>query len=209
MTNKKKIIITSLIFIVVVFLLLFSLIFFLHKKTDQEEQRQQKTIAVQEKEKKNQGEKVNQEKAQLRDADKKRKEDILQAGQDAADHAAENSAEDAAKIASVTIEYEPADDTSATEILKAKEDKLKIFIAEKSSGNGVRENGQGNYPAISTKIKTVSDGGGYITFMCELKGADVPMIYYKDTQQFAFQPADSAPGRTNGYQVLTEEDLTN
>ena len=110
-----------------------------------------------------------------------------------------------AKIASVTIEYEPADDTSATEILKAKEDKLKIFIAEKSSGNGVRENGQGNYPAISTKIKTVSDGGGYITFMCELKGADVPMIYYKDTQQFAFQPADSAPGRTNGYQVLTEE----
>lgn len=109
------------------------------------------------------------------------------------------------KIDSVTVTYERTGDAAGVEIIRENEDNLKVFLAEKGSGNGVKQGGESQYSEIQATIKNVVDKGGYVTFVCNFKGTDVSMVYYKDSGQFAFQEADLEPGRTNNYQVVGED----
>ena len=113
------------------------------------------------------------------------------------------------KIDSVTVIYEQTEDAAGVGIIRENEDNLKVFLAEKGSGNGVKQGGESQYSGIQATIKNVADKGGYVTFVCNFKGTDVSMVYYKDSGQFAFQEADLEPGRTNRYQVVGEEKFDN
>ena len=109
------------------------------------------------------------------------------------------------KIDSVTVTYERTEDAAGVEIIRENEDNLKVFLAEKGSGNGVKQGNEIQYPEVQVTIKKVADKGGYVTFVCNFKGTDVSMVYYKNSGQFAFQEADLEPGRTNNYQVVGED----
>ena len=113
------------------------------------------------------------------------------------------------KIDSVTVTYEKMEDAAGVEIIRENEDNLKVFLAEKGSGNGVKKGGESQYSGIQATIKNVADKGGYVTFVCNFKETDVSMVYYKDSGQFAFQEADFEPGRTNSYQLVNEEKFDN
>lgn len=117
----------------------------------------------------------------------------------------EETEENKLKISSVTVQYDQTEESGSVKILKENEDTLKVFLAEKNAGNGVMDNGEIPYSEIHAEIKNVADEGGYLTFICEWEERSVPMIYYKDSGKFAFQPTDTAPGRTNNYQAAGEE----
>lgn len=109
------------------------------------------------------------------------------------------------KIDSVTVIYEQTEDAAGVETIRENEENLKVFLAEKGSGNGVKQGDEIQYPEVQVTIKNVADKGGYVTFVCNFKGTDVSMIYYKDSGQFTFQEANIEPGRTNNYQVVGEK----
>lgn len=113
------------------------------------------------------------------------------------------------KIGSVTVTYERMEDATGVEVIQENEDNLKVFLAEKGSGNGVKQGDEIQYPEVQVTIKNVADKGGYVTFVCNFKGSDVSMVYYKDSGQFVFQEEDLEPGRTNNYQVVNEEKFDN
>ena len=113
------------------------------------------------------------------------------------------------KIDSVTVIYEQTEDAAGVGIIRGNEENLKVFLAEKGSGNGVKQGNEIQYPEVQVTIKKVADKGGYVTFVCNFKGMDVFMVYYKDSGQFAFQEADLEPGRTNSYQLVNEEKFDN
>lgn len=117
----------------------------------------------------------------------------------------EETEENKLKISSVTVQYDQTEEPGRVEILKENEDTLKVFLAEKNAGNGVTDSGEIPYSEIHAEIKNVVDEGGYLTFICEWEERSVSMIYYKDSGNFAFQPTDTVPGRTNNYQAAGEE----
>ena len=82
--------------------------------------------------------------------------------------------------------------------LEKYENALKIFTAEKNSGNGVTEKEM--IPKVEILIKAVKDYGTYFTVACEWNQIEVSLIFYQESEKFTFQTSEYLPGETNQYQ---------
>lgn len=199
MSERRKNVTKGIIVVGIILLLLSTM--FLSPKPEETVQRN--ADKVQEGNKGESGEEDTQKQTQSGEWGREESDDLMEKNRQEKVEADEKEREE--KIDSVTVTYEQMDAAAGVEIIRENEDNLKVFLAEKGSGNGVKQGNEIQYPEVQVTIKKVADKGGYVTFVCNFKGMDVFMVYYKDSGQFAFQEADLEPGRTNNYQVVGED----
>lgn len=199
MSERRKNV-TKEIIVLGIMLLLLSTMFLSPKP---EETVQRSADKVQEKNKIESGEEEVQKQTQSDEQVQEEASDLMEKNRQ--EKAEADAKEREEKIDSVTVIYEQTEDAAGVGIIRENEDNLKVFLAEKGSGNGVKQGGKSQFSEIQATIKNVADKGGYVTFVCNFKETDVPMVYYKDSGQFAFQEANIEPGRTNNYQVVGEK----
>lgn len=197
MSERRKNVTKGIIVVGIILLLLSTM--FLSPKPEETVQRN--ADKVQEENKIESGEEEVQKRTQSDEQEES--DDIMEKNRQ--EKAETDAKEREEKIDSVTVTYERTEDAAGVEIIRENEDNLKVFLAEKGSGNGVKQGGKSQFSEIQATIKNVADKGGYVTFVCNFKETDVPMVYYKDSGQFAFQEANIEPGRTNNYQVVGEK----
>ena len=99
------------------------------------------------------------------------------------------------KTEQISITYLEEEDHK---FLEKYENALKIFTAEKNSGNGVTEKEM--IPKVEILIKAVKDYGTYFTVACEWNQIEVSLIFYQESEKFTFQTSEYLPGETNQYQ---------